>query len=622
MHVFDHPVELLLQGLGGQGGQDLDAQLAVIASRLERERRKPGPESEGRFSAALQALLALPPEYAPESKVRTLALIAAYYQDTAHPEMSLRPAEAAVQCAARLGDALWCSKTYKLLGVSRAQLGDFPGAVIAFTEAVAMARSAGSSVEEAAAWNNLGVTYLSASHFGDAAMMFERAVAVAGDNPAAAKARRLALANLALTALQSGDIAKGIRTVQTALAAVTEPATANDYLHLINVESHYARLLLEINLIDEARAHAEKIRRYAAQCPLDIAQMNASLAQGLVEVVSQRCDIGFSRLQGALQLARQRLPYSLPDVLATMTRAYQMAGQPDAALVYWRELERLKQDAATMAVRAKLLYVSSEARAMDESARKTSLERGSELRAELRLHDSVRANIALLEQQAVAAELHDDTTGEHCYRVGRLASLLAREYKVEDDVCFLIDLSARTHDIGKLGVPDAIILKPGKLTADERAIMERHTTIGAELLANAKIPQLYVAEEIARHHHERWDGTGYPFRLKGSNIPLAARITALADVYDALTHVRPYKRAWSMDEALCEIVALRGKHFDPELTDLFVQLVPRLQREHGDLDAFLGAAARGNEFVAKRAALARELKGEDGAGLRLDDSRR
>lgn len=622
MHLSDYPVELLLEGLPGQAGPGLDSYLVLVAAQLERERAKLGPEAERRFAAALQAVLALPPEYASESKVRTLALIAAYYQDTARPEMSLRPAEAAVQCATRLGDALWRSKTYKLLGVSRGQVGDFPGAVIAFTEAVAMARSAGSIVEEAAAWNNLGVTYLSASHFGDAATMFQRAVAVAGSDPAAAKARRLALANLALTALQSGDVAKGIRTVQAAAAAVTEPTTANDYLHLINVESHYARLLLEIKHIDEARAHAERIRGYAVQCPLDIAQMNASLAQGLVEVASHRYDIGFSRLQAALQLARRRLPYALPDVLATMTRAYQLAGQPDAALVYWRELERLKQDAATVAVRSKLMYATGEGRAMDETARKTTLERGSELRAELRLHDSLRANIALLEQQAVAAELHDDTTGEHCYRVGRLASLLAREYKVEDDVCFLIDLSARTHDIGKLGVPDAIILKPGKLTAEERAIMERHTTIGAELLANTKIPQLYVAEEIARHHHERWDGTGYPSGLKGSNIPLAARITALADVYDALTHVRPYKRAWSIHEALCEIVALRGKQFDPELTDLFVQLVPRLQREHGDLDAFLGAAAKENEFVAKRAALARELKGEDGEGLRLDDSRR
>lgn len=152
--------------------------------------------------------------------------------------------------------------------------------------------------------------------------------------------------------------------------------------------------------------------------------------------------------------------------------------------------------------------------------------------------------------------------------------------------------------------------------------METHTTSGANILAKANVPQLFVAEEIARGHHERWDGGGYPAGLKGSNIPLAARITALADVFDALTHVRPYKRAWSVAESLREISSLRGKQFDPELTDLFLVLVPRLQREHGDLDAFLSVDAKNNPFIANRAALARALKGESGAGMHVEDPRR
>jgi putative two-component system response regulator len=214
----------------------------------------------------------------------------------------------------------------------------------------------------------------------------------------------------------------------------------------------------------------------------------------------------------------------------------------------------------------------------------------------------------MLEQQSVAAELHDDTTGEHCYRVGRLSSLLARAYGVDDHTCFLMDLAARMHDIGKLTVPDAILLKPGRLTPEERAIMETHTTAGADLLRKSNIPQMYVAEEIARHHHERYDGTGYPMRLKGSMIPLSARIAALADVFDALTHVRPYKHAWSIDEALREIASLRGKHFDPELTDLFLALVPRLQREHGNLDAYLAEEAQNSPFIRARRKLAAALK--------------
>ena len=139
-----------------------------------------------------------------------------------------------------------------------------------------------------------------------------------------------------------------------------------------------------------------------------------------------------------------------------------------------------------------------------------------------------------------------------------MASLLAGEYGCDDDTCFMIDLAARLHDIGKIGVPDAVLLKPDKLNDAERQIMRTHTTVGAELLSKSNIPHLQMAEEIARYHHEWWDGSGYPGNLSGTAIPLAARITALADVFDALTHKRPYKAPWPVEEALREITSLRG----------------------------------------------------------------
>jgi DNA-binding CsgD family transcriptional regulator len=119
-------------------------------------------------------------------------------------------------------------------------------------------------------------------------------------------------------------------------------------------------------------------------------------------------------------------------------------------------------------------------------------------------------------------------------------------------------------------------------------------------LAKANVPHLYIAEEVARHHHERFDGTGYPARLKGTMIPLAARITALAEVFDTLTHARPYKGASSVKAALSEIAAQRGTQFDPELTDLLLALIPRLQRQHGNLDEFLGQEAQSSPFLRAR----------------------
>jgi putative two-component system response regulator len=204
-----------------------------------------------------------------------------------------------------------------------------------------------------------------------------------------------------------------------------------------------------------------------------------------------------------------------------------------------------------------------------------------------------------------------------------LASILAREYGLEDDVCFMIELAARMHDIGKLAVPDSILLKPGRLTDGEREIMQQHTLAGAELLARSNIPQMHVAEEIARHHHEWWTGRGYPHRLSSTGIPIAARITAIVDVFDALTHVRPYKPAWPVSQALHEIRTLRGVQFDPDITELFLQIVPRLQREVGDLDEFLGADAKNSPFIQARARIARALKGDDGNGIPVTfDARR
>ena len=214
----------------------------------------------------------------------------------------------------------------------------------------------------------------------------------------------------------------------------------------------------------------------------------------------------------------------------------------------------------------------------------------------------------VMERLAVAAELRDDSTGEHSYRVGRLASLLAKDAGCDEDIIFMLDIAARLHDIGKVGIPDGILLKPAALNSAEREIMKTHAMIGAEVLAKSQIPHMQMAEEIARSHHEWWDGSGYPNNLVGTDIPLAARITALADVFDALTHKRSYKQAWTVDSALTEILALRGRQFDPELTDRFLALVSRLRREYGDLDPLLGQAARSSPFLLARSKIQETLQ--------------
>jgi response regulator RpfG family c-di-GMP phosphodiesterase len=178
----------------------------------------------------------------------------------------------------------------------------------------------------------------------------------------------------------------------------------------------------------------------------------------------------------------------------------------------------------------------------------------------------------LLRQLAVVAELRDDVTREHTDRVGRSAALIAAACGIEPHRVRLIATAASLHDIGKIAIPERILLKPGRLDPRERAIMQRHAEIGAALLSASEVPELRLGEVVALSHHERWDGGGYPHGLAGEAIPLAARIAAIADVFDALVHERPYKPAWSLEQALAEILRQRGRQFDPELVDLFMTL--------------------------------------------------
>jgi HD-GYP domain-containing protein (c-di-GMP phosphodiesterase class II) len=203
-----------------------------------------------------------------------------------------------------------------------------------------------------------------------------------------------------------------------------------------------------------------------------------------------------------------------------------------------------------------------------------------------------------LEAMAVLAELRDDATGEHAFRVGRLSALFSRALGQSEDAVETIELAARLHDIGKLVVPDLVLQKRGKLTDVELEVMRRHTTEGASMLLEVQHEALRPAAEIALHHHEWWNGNGYPKGISGEEIPEPARITALADVFDALSHRRPYKPAWPFDRSINAIRELRGKQFEPRLCDAFLDLINDLHREHAnDLDAFLGAEARRSPMV-------------------------
>lgn len=190
-----------------------------------------------------------------------------------------------------------------------------------------------------------------------------------------------------------------------------------------------------------------------------------------------------------------------------------------------------------------------------------------------RLSDLDEAQTEVILRLAQAAEYRDEDTGLHTQRVGRLSALIARALGFDDEQVELIRRAAPLHDIGKIAIPDQILRKPGRLTPDELEQMKEHAIVGARLLKGSRLPLLQTAYEIALYHHERWDGKGYPQAIKGTSIPMTARIVAVADAFDALTHERPYKGAWSVEESVAELQSCSGTRYDPQVIEALLQVV-------------------------------------------------
>ncbi|MBS1707034.1 MAG: HD domain-containing protein [Armatimonadetes bacterium] len=206
-----------------------------------------------------------------------------------------------------------------------------------------------------------------------------------------------------------------------------------------------------------------------------------------------------------------------------------------------------------------------------------------------RAHQQVVQNqLEIVQRLAAAAEMRDGATYDHCYRVGRFAEEIALHLGVTKDSARLLFLASQLHDVGKIAIPDAILHKPGRLEPHERKLMEGHVELGAAMLAGVSTPMLKLAEVIVWTHHEKFDGTGYPRRLKGAEIPLEGRIVAVADVFDALVMDRPYKMGMPIERAVDIIQKDAGTHFDPEVVNAFMRALPRIRMINGGAGEYAG----------------------------------
>lgn len=599
--------------------------MARIALEVNARLQSGSAASSDYIDAVVEGLRKIRGNSNAEIRINCLLDAAQFFYMTGQSFNAIEPARAAAELAELAGLPALSRKALTVLGIMNADTGNISGAVECYAKALDLVELLNDKDAECVVWTNLGVALLYAAQYQDAINCFEHVIRVVDKNPLLRNYRTTAFSNIALCSLHLEDFSRGLKAAETSVKESTEPHSTGELVARVLRENNYTRLLLEVNSIERARERCEIARKYAIRSKSARAEMAASIAEGLYEVHAGNVDVGISRLTSTLEKARI-VRSMLRDTLVALVKAYELIGQPQRALVYLREmmqaLRQTQQENALMHVRMHLQHLGQD---LDPNIPlEKRLERQeAALKGKVAEQELFRSRIEMLERLAVTAELRDDSTGEHSYRVGKLASLLGQEFGCDESTCYMIELAARLHDIGKIGVPDAILLKPEKLNDAERQIMRTHTTVGAELLSKSNIPQMQMAEEIARHHHEWWDGSGYPGNLSGTAIPLAARITALADVFDALTHKRPYKIAWPIDAALDEIAQLKGTQFEPQLTDLFIVLVQRLRQDYRDIDSFLGQAAQSSPFLQARSRIWGVLhKSQDpdgeGSGSRLD----
>ncbi len=287
--------------------------------------------------------------------------------------------------------------------------------------------------------------------------------------------------------------------------------------------------------------------------------------------------------------------------MASLVECYELASRPAAALLAMQELQTEVEAARREVALEELRRIDGIDPAQDEEFDRATRRRLASYRVAI---DDIGARLTLklhyLNELAVSAEIregNEEDRAEHIYRVGALCSLLAAEAGCSEELCWLAEVAGRLHDIGKSSIPDAIVLKGRSLSEGEWSMVQVHSSHGAQLITDAAEPQLVQVVAAVRHHHERFDGGGYPGYLKAEAIPLLARIVAVSESFDAMLQSRTYRSSRSVLAALEEIERCAGNQFDPRLAGLFIQMVRRIQREVGDLREYLGQHGRSSSAV-------------------------
>jgi HD-GYP domain-containing protein (c-di-GMP phosphodiesterase class II) len=440
-------------------------------------------------------------------------------------------------------------------------------------------------IEASGIWNNLGLAMSIAGNHEMSTRCYQRSIGLLQDCQAPVFARYAAQMNLAKNQLETGAFAEGLAFAQQAYAGETIAFRERDLTGVLRLRRDLVRLLVALGRVSEAEPYVREAAAMADEIATPRALIAAATARAAYEVAAGQTDIALTRLEDALTLARQ-IPASLRDTLACVVRAEEEAGNSERALLHLGELSDLVYRSAIESARK---HVELAALAAHTSCEPDVMAQQAKARLISKLRPPGQPEEwEALDRLAVTAVMRTDKTGWHGKRVGALSKALAIASGIDPLQSLEIGFAAEIHDIGMLSVPEEILAKKGPRNDAESAIVRRHIEAASEMLRDDRQPRIFLAREIARYHHARWDGDGYPERVGGRFIPQAARICAIADAYDEMVSGLDGQEARSMDDALAELRREAGRRFDPELVACFDGMV---RAESEDLGVDLASAS-------------------------------
>jgi putative two-component system response regulator len=568
---------------------------AELRDRLKARIDQVGYVDDIDWSEALRYLTSLPDDQHTEDSGNALIELGRNYFFAGQQEEALLAGTVAARIATALENKLLLCRARSMQGVTLRDLGRFTEAAVALAETWMLARAIGDVERAVMAIRNIAALFFGMAQWEVAAAYNERARVIAAEH---------GLTNLefqsrndfAVCAHRLGDPMAGLRALLP--LATDVPTTRMEMSTHANAHDTLAHLYLATGDVDKARTHAEESRRFGKLASIPrITHLHDAL-MGLIDVKCGEVERGLAAIQRGLDFAKCATAFDVPDYLGMCIDAYEAAGRSDTALMFLQELVAWKKKS----VDAELLSTPYAELKEPLFQNDRSVANNYLLFKEQRIQTGARQRIQHYIETAINAEITSGHDLHRTFRVAKLARHLAASLAWDQERIDSLALGAQLCNIGMIAIPTRILLKPGDLSDGERLVVQAHTQYGAELLSKSKMRMLDIASVIAAQHHEHYDGGGYPWGLSGESIAQEARLAAVCDAFDAMTHKRPWRRApLSIQAALGELRQQAGAHFDPLLVNAFTDVFEHEFSACNDLDALLSEGADEFEYVRARA---------------------